>query len=113
MQTPVNSRKKAGNVHNPTFLPTVSPFRIDPFADTLDAIRCELFWIYEIFSGLDPALPLFMSGDQATHLSAGDAKFVGKLRCDIGFRRAIYAFSVLSDVIHTDGGFLGIPWVWF
>lgn len=52
-----------------------------------------------------------MSGDQATHLSAGDAKFVGRLRRDIGFRQAIYAIFVLSDVIHTDGGFLGIPWV--
>lgn len=31
-----------------------------------------------------------MSGDTSSHLSAGDAKFV--------------------DVIHSDGGFLGIPW---
>lgn len=31
-----------------------------------------------------------MSGDQSSHLSAGDAKFV--------------------DVIHSDGGFFGIPW---
>lgn len=33
--------------------------------------------IMEILLGLDPALPLFMSGDSNTHLSAGDAKFVG------------------------------------
>ena len=31
-----------------------------------------------------------MSGDTSSHLSAGDAKFV--------------------DVIHSDGGFFGIPW---
>jgi hypothetical protein len=30
-----------------------------------------------IFIGLDPALPLYASGDSRTHLSAGDAKFVG------------------------------------
>lgn len=37
----------------------------------------NLFRKYGNFSGLDPALPLFMSGDSNTHLSAGDAKFVG------------------------------------
>ncbi|CRK95612.1 CLUMA_CG009071, isoform A [Clunio marinus] len=41
-------------------------------------------------TGLDPAMPLFTGGDTNTHLSAGDAKFV--------------------DVIHTDGGFFGIPY---
>lgn len=44
-------------------------------------IRIEFFVysddVYLIFIGLDPALPLFASGDSATHLSAGDAKFVG------------------------------------
>lgn len=37
----------------------------------------EIPLCYRLVSGLDPALPLFMSGDSNTHLSAGDAKFVG------------------------------------
>ena len=38
----------------------------------------DFFWLLLLSStGLDPALPLFMSGDTNTHLSASDAKFVG------------------------------------
>lgn len=40
--------------------------------------------------GLDPAFPLYMFSNNGARLSAGDAKFV--------------------DVIHSDGGLLGVPW---
>lgn len=74
---------------------------------------------YAHVSGLDPALPLYMSGDQDTHLSAGDAKFVGMTFLSsqnlwLSGSTSIFAFSIsnsIADVIHTDGGFLGIPWV--
>jgi hypothetical protein len=60
-----------------------------------------------------------MSGDQDTHLSAGDAKFVGTWSFFLSLHSAgfiasisIFNFETLrADVIHTDGGFLGIPWV--
>ncbi|XP_070501464.1 lipase member H-like isoform X1 [Chironomus tepperi] len=41
-------------------------------------------------TGIDPAGPMFMNGDTTTRISRSDAKFV--------------------DIIHTDGGILGMPW---
>lgn len=67
---------------------------------------------YRFVAGLDPALPLFMTGDSNTHLSAGDAKFVGMtfLSLRAASNRYDHVFLRVVDVIHTDGGFFGIPW---
>lgn len=77
--------------------------------------KWNLCQIYGNVAGLDPALPLFMSGDTDTHLSAGDAKFVGTeifiMRNIVEFLFFFTRFISISDVIHTDGGFFGIPWV--
>lgn len=84
---------------------------IHPCLLTSEVFFVEFIRIYEFFStGLDPALPLFQSGDSESHLAASDAKFVGRTFLLHVANQIFIPFSFL-DVIHTDGGLFGIPWV--